>query len=248
MTKSSKSSGWKDIHGGQAFIIPVALLNHSNFRRLTPHAIKLLLDLARQYGGYNNGYLHAGWNRMRKDGWKSPTTLRSAMLELEHYGIISRTKQGGKNSPSLHGFTFRAINAIKGKPLDAPHSPTPSNEWLKEQPIFIAAGQKNRKVKRLVQPAHKISTDTELISTEFVQHANQESSTGTASEPVKAVDQAPLVQPVNTIKYMPCSASSEIVSTPSKARPSPPAQRETGAEADASSSQPQMPLMKRIRI
>jgi len=138
MTRRKKdSSYWKEIYGGCAFIIPLAALRHDNLKRLSPYACKLLLDLGRQYSGFNNGYLCASWSLMRHQGWRSPTTLHRAMLELEHYRVIARTQQGGLNKPNLHGFTWRKINEKPGRPIDCGPSLAPSNDWQASRSEFM---------------------------------------------------------------------------------------------------------------
>ena len=45
------------------------------FTALSPHSCKLLLELAGQYRGDNNGDLTVAWSVVNKRGWKSRTTL-----------------------------------------------------------------------------------------------------------------------------------------------------------------------------
>lgn len=133
MAKSTQrkrgSERWGDIKGGMAFIVPVQLTRHESWRLMTPWAHKLMADLSTQYSGYNNGYLCAAWTLMKERGWKSRTTLSSAVAELEHYRIIERTQQGGRNRPNLFGFSFRRIDRIDGRSLDVAATPIPSNAW-----------------------------------------------------------------------------------------------------------------------
>ncbi len=128
--KSKHDSGWSEIKGGQAFVIPVALLKHDNFRRLSPHACKLLFDLGRQFTGSNNGYLHPGIKVLREQGWHSSHTIVKAIRELRHYRILTQTVQGGKNRPSYYGFTFRKITENPKRPFDRPMPiKQPTDEW-----------------------------------------------------------------------------------------------------------------------
>lgn len=143
--KARKGSGrWSDIYGGSAFVIPVTLLRHPNYRRLSPWAHKLVADLACQYGGHNNGYLCASWTLMREQGWRAEHTLRKAQAELEHYGIVTRTRQGGRNRATLLAFTFRRIDEKRDKPLDVGPTEQSSNAWLEERPDFVFQPKKRR--------------------------------------------------------------------------------------------------------
>jgi len=147
MARRKKASGWDEIDGGMAFVIPYTLLRHANFKRLSPWAHKLIHDLGTQYTGFNNGYLCASWSLMRNQHWKSSATLQLATLELEHYGIIERTQQGGRNKPNLHAITWRNINHKKDQPLDPGWGigATPSNAWKKDREDFMRATGKRKK-------------------------------------------------------------------------------------------------------
>ena len=61
---------------------PHELLNHRNFRTLSPRATKLLIDIASQYNGRNNGDLCAPLSKMRNRGWNSSDQLFKAKKEL----------------------------------------------------------------------------------------------------------------------------------------------------------------------
>ncbi|CTP83357.1 hypothetical protein [Xanthomonas graminis] len=154
MARRKKENRWEDIDGGSAFVVPYTLLRHPNFTRLSAFGHKLLMDLARQYTGFNNGYLCASWALMQEANWNSENTVRAAMLELEHYGLIQRTQQGGKNRPNLHAFTWRRIDEKKGQPLDVSSTAKPTDLWKEERPEYNrTAGE--RKAKKVVIPARK---------------------------------------------------------------------------------------------
>ena len=141
---------WQDVYGGSAFIMPMALLNHPNFMRIGPHTSKLVLDLGRQYSGLNNGYLCPAWELMRKQGWRSRETLAVAIAELEHYRLIVKTRQGGRNCANLYAFTWWRIHALPDKALDVIATVAPANDWLQVQPDFVtpewlARSRANRK-------------------------------------------------------------------------------------------------------
>jgi hypothetical protein len=180
--KKSKDSGWKEIKGGQAFVVPVALLNHENFARLSPHACKLLLDLGRQFNPKANGYLHAGIKLMRQYGWKSAHTLQSARDELEHYGIIVKTVQGGKNSPSYYGFTFRSITERRERPFNQVLPVMqPSNNWERTTGAFAPGNNKSHVLRE-----HKASAASAQARREFVQPVHKETLTCAVDAQVSA--------------------------------------------------------------
>lgn len=147
MAKRKKDNRWDDIDGGSGFVIPYSLLRHPNYRRLSPFAVRLLMDLSCQYSGYNNGYLCCSWSLMRElPNWNSSATLMLAMRELEHYGIIERTQQGGRNRESLHALSWRRVDSKPDKPLDSGWglSLKPTNAWKEVRPDFVRSTGKRK--------------------------------------------------------------------------------------------------------
>ena len=86
-----------------------------NFKKLSASALKLLIDIAIQYNGRNNGDLQASLEPMRHRGWVSSSTLNRAKRELEYYGFIELTRQGGLGCCSLYAVTWEAIDDCGGK-------------------------------------------------------------------------------------------------------------------------------------
>lgn len=157
---------WRDLDGGSAFVIPLTALRHPNFLALTPFATKLLLDLGRQYTGFNNGFLCPAWTLMKNQGWKSRDTLFWATKELEHYRWIVLTRQGGKNLANLYGFTWRRIDEKLNNPdkvLDVPPSMKPSDAWKQQAEPFQKPARKAHKKYRtstrsgLTSPAQRVN-------------------------------------------------------------------------------------------
>ena len=64
------------------------------FTALSPHACKLLLELASQYRGDNNGNLTVAWSIVSKRGWRSRTTLWRCKDELIKAGFVFVTRVG----------------------------------------------------------------------------------------------------------------------------------------------------------
>jgi len=143
MTRKRKGNRFDDIDGGAAFVLPLTLLRHENWTRLTPFGSRLILDLGAQYTGFNNGYLCASWSLMKDRGWRSSETLYKAMLECEHYGLIVRTQHGGLNKPNLHGFTWRRIDEKAGHVLEMRPTEKPCNAWKEPRVTFVYAPAKH---------------------------------------------------------------------------------------------------------
>jgi hypothetical protein len=146
--KPKADSGWSDIDGGSAFVIPYTLLRHANFLRLSAKACKILLDLGRQYSGFNNGYLSAALSIMKPMGWRSESTIREAIDECLHYRLIEKTRQGGRNKCNLFAVTWRRINEKSGKSLDVAPTMAPSNAWKVEMVAFKKPSRKRSRIPR----------------------------------------------------------------------------------------------------
>lgn len=96
---------------GSFVAIPKAVLHSLKFRDLSGNAIKLLLDIAVQFNGKNNGDLCAAWKIMKPKGWKSEATLARSKKELLNAGFICETRKGRlPNLCSLFGVTWQPIN------------------------------------------------------------------------------------------------------------------------------------------
>jgi len=113
--------------------LPYQCVIHENYISLSPHAVKLLIDLYMQYNSRNNGDFSAPWSQMKKRGWRSPSTLSRAIKELLNYGWIIRSRVGGLNKCSLYAVTFQAIDECNDKKgnskLDIVPTTTSPGNW-----------------------------------------------------------------------------------------------------------------------
>lgn len=122
---------------GGFLALPHAVMDSPAFRGLSAHALKLLIDLAAQYRGANNGDLSAAWAVMRERGWKSRDTLAKALRELLEAGLIERTREGGRPGKggnrvcALYALTWLAIDDCNGK---CTPTRTPSGLWREKTP------------------------------------------------------------------------------------------------------------------
>ncbi|MAO13721.1 hypothetical protein [Marinobacter sp.] len=106
--------------------IPHDVLNSDAYASLPPSAVKLLVDIASQFNGYNNGDLCATLSVLRAKGWTSSGGLNKQLKALLNAGLIEQTRQGGRNKCSLYAVTWRAIDECKGK-LDVNPTKAPSS-------------------------------------------------------------------------------------------------------------------------
>ena len=134
MSKAGKAAlkGAKQKREAGGFVaLPFALLRSSEFAALTPHGVKLLIDLLAQYNLRNNGDLSMSFEKtMRPRGWKSKDTLNKARQELVDAGFITLTRQGGLHRCSLYAVTFYAIDDCDGK-MEVNATRAPPGGWRK---------------------------------------------------------------------------------------------------------------------
>lgn len=96
---------------GAFLALPMTVLNSYAYTKLSPFAVKLLLDLGSQYRGNNNGDLCAAWKVMRPRGWRSEVTLGKAKKELLLAGFIFEARKGRRpNICSLYAVTWQDLD------------------------------------------------------------------------------------------------------------------------------------------
>ena len=80
--------------GSRFLALPHVVMDSEAFRNLSGPALRLLLDIARQYDGDNNGRLVACSKYLRTRGWSSEGTASRARKELEASRLIVETRKG----------------------------------------------------------------------------------------------------------------------------------------------------------
>jgi DNA-binding MarR family transcriptional regulator len=110
------------------------ILKSKEFGALTPYAVKLLLELAKEYNGTNNGDFSAAYSVLKKRGWNSPGTLSETLKELRRAGWIVVTRQGGRNRCSLFAVTWWPIDGCNGK-IDYMAESVARNDWRKSESV-----------------------------------------------------------------------------------------------------------------
>jgi hypothetical protein len=114
MGKSTNNKGRRNT--GRFTRLPEEVLRTRKYASLSAHAVKLLVDLARQYNGFNNGDLCAAFSLMKHNGWRSKGTLSEAARELQRAGFIEQTRTGGRNAgPHLWALTWEPIDDCTDK-------------------------------------------------------------------------------------------------------------------------------------
>lgn len=102
--------------------IPHAVMDSPDYKELKGSAVKLLVELARQYNGYNNGDLTVALSILKSRGFTSSDTISKARDELVRAGMIVETRQGRFLNPggrcALYALTWKPMDECAGKDLD----------------------------------------------------------------------------------------------------------------------------------
>jgi hypothetical protein len=116
--------------------IPHAVMRHPDYIALSGNAVRLLLEMARQYNSHNNGDLSAAWTLMRERGFRSETTLTKAVHELMARNLLVRTREGRFINPgkqcALYALTWQAVDECPGKQLEIAPTATPLRSFTTE--------------------------------------------------------------------------------------------------------------------
>ena len=115
--------------------IPRVVMESPNYTNLGGNAIRLLLELACQYKGNNNGDLCPAWTLMNKRGFRSKSTLNKALKELVQSELITLTRQGTKigKVASLYALAWQPIDECRNKHLELPPNINPLRNFSLEK-------------------------------------------------------------------------------------------------------------------
>jgi hypothetical protein len=105
------------------------MLKDPRFLALSGKAVKVLMYLAGQYNGTNNGDLSLAIKIARREGLAGNSNLRRAAKELVEAGFIVLTRQGGRHRCSLFALAWFPIDECGGK-LDLSPTRVAPNYWL----------------------------------------------------------------------------------------------------------------------
>lgn len=130
--KRAKSKGRKTEHSWLA--LPHYMLESPEFCEIPVSAVKLLVQVAGDYRGENNGNLEIVWEKKYKGrGWNSETTLTRARDELINRGWLVCTRHPYKRRCALYAITWQPIDECEGKNLEIAPQRVASNAWRKQK-------------------------------------------------------------------------------------------------------------------
>ncbi|MFN8893407.1 MAG: hypothetical protein ACK5Y8_06560 [Betaproteobacteria bacterium] len=117
--KAAKGKGrvWGD---GPSFVALHDNVMRSPGMRQTGHTARsLLLDIALQYDGKNNGQLVAAQKYLKALGWRSSDVVTWALRELCAAGLLIETRKGGINRPSWFALAWQPLDWRAGMDMEA---------------------------------------------------------------------------------------------------------------------------------
>ncbi len=110
MAKSYRKSENDSRDSGRFISLPISLLDSVTYQRLNFSAKALLIDIASQFKGENNGKLVACDKFLKPRGWKSKATIHKALKELLESGLLIMTRQGARpNKASWFGVAWYGL-------------------------------------------------------------------------------------------------------------------------------------------
>jgi hypothetical protein len=105
--------------GSQFLALPLVVLQSPGYRAAGHVARSLLLDIALQYSGTNNGRLTACAKYLQPLGWSSNDTIVRARRELLDVGLLMETRKGARpNRAAWFALSWLALDVTDGLEID----------------------------------------------------------------------------------------------------------------------------------
>lgn len=114
--------------------LPHPMIQSPAFYALSGAAMKMLLFLASQYNGRNNGDLSATKAMVKEAGVCTTSKLGELLTQLETAGFIVQTRHGNRKLCNLYALTWYGIDSCAGKGLEILPGP-PRNDWRKTHSV-----------------------------------------------------------------------------------------------------------------
>ena len=122
---------------GRFMGIPHIVLENPDYYNLSTKSKALLIEIAYQYNGKNNGDMTVARKILKTRGWNRNATITSAIKELMAANLIVRTREGFFQNPAsrcaLYALSWHPIDACDGKDLDVSPTITPPRKFSLER-------------------------------------------------------------------------------------------------------------------
>lgn len=150
-----------DKRDGVRFVaLPHVVIDSAGYRQAGHVARSLLVDLARQYTGSNNGCLVACDKYLRPLGWKSPDVVTWALRELEASGLLVKTRTGAKpNKAAWFALSWYALDQKTGMDASPEAYRAQHGAYRRPTPFDSTARRKPKKADALRPTPDVVATD-----------------------------------------------------------------------------------------
>lgn len=128
--------------------VPIKVMDSADYTSLGANSKVLLLELAYQYNGKNNGDLTCAWTVLKKRGFKSEPTIHRAKNELLQRNLITLIRKG----IAKKGVRLCALYAINWQALDE---------------VFYKDGIPKHNLDKTIAPLRSFWHETELSEAEI---------------------------------------------------------------------------------
>ncbi|NKB60965.1 MAG: hypothetical protein GKR95_02085 [Gammaproteobacteria bacterium] len=153
--------------------LPHSVLRSTNYCKLSPRTRALLIEIAVQYDGKNNGNLSCPFSYLKSRGWRgSKATIQDCFRELEHFGLILRIQSGGlncggKKRPNLYALSWLNIQMINysdgfTQKTDWKIGDYPGT-WRQERPSMKPQKSKKALTQKKLQVQRQYRTGTNVV-------------------------------------------------------------------------------------
>lgn len=96
--------------------LPRGVILSEAYRGLPGTAVKLLMDIAVQFDGTNNGRLVATRRSLAALGWTSHDVVERNLAALQAAGLLIETRSGGPNRSALYALAWCSLNTDHATP------------------------------------------------------------------------------------------------------------------------------------
>jgi hypothetical protein len=141
-----RSRGRQDRDPGPFVAIPHLVLDSPGYRACTHTSHSLLLEIARQFNGNNNGKLVITPKYLSPRGWRSNDVITRAKAELLAAGLIFETRKGARpNRASWYALTWHPLQVLDGLDISPAHYPR--GAYMRPDPKLLEAAERKRSMR-----------------------------------------------------------------------------------------------------
>lgn len=117
----------KKLTGRRFAMLPLTVMDHKTVQTLNHAEFRVLMLLAREFNGHNNGGVGVTAEQAREHGIKSKNTFYESLRELESRGLIRKTCHASRvpPRPAMYALTWLPLNDTKYSEAER----VPSNKY-----------------------------------------------------------------------------------------------------------------------